>query len=129
MNGYEVARRVRMKLRSYHVKVVALTGSGRAEDHLAIMAAGFDDHRVKPLNMEELSRVVNKLLLQLDPGDVVPMGVLELASRADAGVKIAVAVLHRTDCQVTHLSTVAAWRHLPRTIRPRPLRTIAGRSD
>jgi two-component system CheB/CheR fusion protein len=58
LDGYQVARRVREQLKSHRVKLVALTGYGRAEDHRAIMAAGFDDHLVKPLNMEDLDRVL-----------------------------------------------------------------------
>jgi two-component system CheB/CheR fusion protein len=60
MDGYEVARKIRAELDGRPIRLVALTGYGRAEDHAAIVAAGFDDHLVKPIDPPELKRALRK---------------------------------------------------------------------
>jgi CheY-like chemotaxis protein len=60
MDGYEVARRVRNERWGDRVKLIALTGYGRAEDRLAVMQAGFNAHLVKPVNPAELVRVMTQ---------------------------------------------------------------------
>ena len=40
------------------VRVVALTGYGRQEDRLKAVEAGFDEHFVKPVEVEALSRLL-----------------------------------------------------------------------
>ena len=59
MDGYEVARRVRKRFSKSEVLLVALTGYGQEQDREAAYQAGFDEHLVKPVNLEKL-----KLLLQ-----------------------------------------------------------------
>jgi two-component system CheB/CheR fusion protein len=60
MDGYEVARRVRATLSDRKVRLVALTGYGRAVDREAVFAAGFDEHLVKPVDPADLMRVLRK---------------------------------------------------------------------
>jgi two-component system, sensor histidine kinase len=60
MDGYTVARKIRADLRERPMRLVAITGYGRAEDHAAIVEAGFDDHLVKPVDPKELKRVLVK---------------------------------------------------------------------
>jgi len=57
MNGYEVARELRADgaAQSY---LVALTGYGQPSDRSAALAAGFDEHLVKPLQPEQLARML-----------------------------------------------------------------------
>jgi CheY-like chemotaxis protein len=57
MDGFEVARRVcaRAEQRPY---MVALTGYGQESDHVAALDAGFDEHLVKPLDPDELKRLI-----------------------------------------------------------------------
>ncbi len=50
MDGYEVARRVRLEPTLGRVLLVALTGYGRDEDRQQAVAAGFDRHLVKPVD-------------------------------------------------------------------------------
>lgn len=57
ISGYEVARRV--KEETGDIYMVALTGYGQAEDRDRALAAGFDEHMVKPLEIEELQRVLD----------------------------------------------------------------------
>jgi len=54
MDGYELARRFREQPRYRDLVLVALTGYGRQEDRSAAHAAGFDDHLVKPAEIEAL---------------------------------------------------------------------------
>jgi signal transduction histidine kinase/CheY-like chemotaxis protein len=49
MDGYETARRLR-QIPSLHARLVALTGYGSVQDRQKALAAGFDDHVVKPLS-------------------------------------------------------------------------------
>ena len=58
LDGYEVARLVRKQLNRSDVYLVALTGYGQAKDREAVFQAGFDEHLVKPVNPEQLTRVL-----------------------------------------------------------------------
>jgi len=58
LDGYEVAKRVRMQLSSDQVRLVALTGYGQDADHENVMNAGFDTHLVKPLNHTRLEKIL-----------------------------------------------------------------------
>ena len=54
MDGYEVARRLRASEPTQHIKLIALTGYGLAEDQRRVLEAGFDLHLVKPVDMDQL---------------------------------------------------------------------------
>lgn len=60
MSGYEVAKQVRAEFDGQPIRLIALTGYGRAEDHTSVMAAGFDEHLVKPVSRDDLLRVLRK---------------------------------------------------------------------
>ncbi|HYD58689.1 MAG TPA: PAS domain S-box protein [Burkholderiales bacterium] len=57
LDGYEVARRLRA-LGGRRFRLVALTGWGQEADRKRSEEAGFDQHLVKPLDVEELSRAL-----------------------------------------------------------------------
>ena len=59
MDGYEVGRRLRQEPRLAGKILVALPGYGREEDLRRSRETGFDDHLVKPVDMDLLRRVVN----------------------------------------------------------------------
>lgn len=61
MNGYDVARTVRAACPGARIYMVALTGYGRQEDRDAVMAAGFDEHIVKPIEPSDLNRLAGKV--------------------------------------------------------------------
>lgn len=61
MNGYDVARTVRAACPGAQIYMVALTGYGRQEDRDAVMAAGFDEHIVKPIEPSDLNRLAGKV--------------------------------------------------------------------
>jgi two-component system CheB/CheR fusion protein len=61
MTGYEVAKAIRADASLKHLVLVALTGYGRAEDKAQAMAAGFDYHLVKPVDIDALGNVVSRV--------------------------------------------------------------------
>ena len=58
MDGYEVARRIRAHATGHRAKLVALTGWGQAEDSRRAREAGFDQHLVKPAQVEALKALL-----------------------------------------------------------------------
>jgi len=58
MDGYELARRVRQRPGGADAMLIALTGWGQVEDRERSAKAGFDRHLVKPLEIEDLLRVL-----------------------------------------------------------------------
>jgi len=54
IDGYEVARRLRADPATRGIRLIALTGYGLAEDQRRVLAAGFDQHLVKPVQIERL---------------------------------------------------------------------------
>ncbi|MES2638202.1 MAG: hybrid sensor histidine kinase/response regulator [Myxococcota bacterium] len=57
LDGYGVARQIRAALGA-SVKLVALSGYGRPEDRQRAFDAGFDEHLTKPLEPNELDRLL-----------------------------------------------------------------------
>jgi PAS domain S-box-containing protein len=56
VDGLEVARALaRVRPRPY---LIALTGRGRKEDHAASLLAGFDEHLIKPVDLERLAAIL-----------------------------------------------------------------------
>jgi signal transduction histidine kinase/CheY-like chemotaxis protein len=58
IDGYEVARRIRSLPGGDAIVLVALTGYGQPEDRSKALAAGFDTHFVKPLDLARLNEFV-----------------------------------------------------------------------
>lgn len=54
MDGYSLAREIRMRVGGRKVKLIALSGYARPEDHVASQAAGFDHHFAKPAALPTL---------------------------------------------------------------------------
>jgi signal transduction histidine kinase/CheY-like chemotaxis protein len=54
MDGYEVARRLRAAPATRSIVLVALTGYGQEHDRARALAAGFNYHLTKPINVEQL---------------------------------------------------------------------------
>jgi len=61
LDGYEVARRIRAQPWGKAMKLVALTGWGQEADRRRSQEAGFDSHLVKPLDLEKLTRLLERL--------------------------------------------------------------------
>jgi len=58
IDGFEFARRVRNDPARAKVLLVAHTGYGQREDREKALAAGFDEHLVKPVDFEKLQQVL-----------------------------------------------------------------------
>jgi signal transduction histidine kinase/ActR/RegA family two-component response regulator len=61
MNGYEVAQVIRGDTSLRHLALIALTGYGEPKDRARAMAAGFDDHVVKPVDLDVLGELVERV--------------------------------------------------------------------
>jgi CheY-like chemotaxis protein len=61
LNGYEVCRRIRREPWGKHLTIVALTGWDQEEDRHRSREAGFDAHMVKPVDHDELLRLLASL--------------------------------------------------------------------
>lgn len=59
LDGYEVARRMRAHPHGPAMALVALTGYGAPRDHERSLEAGFDHHLVKPVDFDELARLLD----------------------------------------------------------------------
>jgi signal transduction histidine kinase/CheY-like chemotaxis protein len=59
-DGYELARRARSHLGDAPV-LIAMTGYGQPDDRARAFEAGFDDHVVKPVSVEELSAAIERM--------------------------------------------------------------------
>ena len=60
IDGYEVARRLRRDDSTRHIKLIALTGYGLAEDQRRVLEAGFDMHLVKPVDINHLLEAITQ---------------------------------------------------------------------
>ena len=58
MNGYELARRIRSTDAGRSILLVGVTGWGQEEDKHLAETAGFDEHRVKPLDFSSLGDLI-----------------------------------------------------------------------
>jgi len=61
MSGNDLARRIREQPRFEHMILVAQTGWGREEDRRCAELAGFDYHMVKPVEPEEVLKLLARL--------------------------------------------------------------------
>ncbi|MEO6423110.1 MAG: response regulator, partial [Candidatus Nitrotoga sp.] len=59
MNGYEATRAIRQQPWGTEMTIIALTGWGQIEDRQKSAQAGFDHHLVKPLDFNELTKLLS----------------------------------------------------------------------
>jgi CheY-like chemotaxis protein len=59
LNGFEVARRIKEQAALQNIKLVALTGYGGTNITEQAKVAEFDDHLVKPVEMEKLEGLLS----------------------------------------------------------------------
>ncbi|MBV9891016.1 MAG: response regulator [Rhizobacter sp.] len=62
MSGYELAAALRADPRTHAAVLIALTGYGRGPDRQRALDAGFDEHLVKPVELDALLTTLNRLL-------------------------------------------------------------------
>jgi CheY-like chemotaxis protein len=58
MSGYDVARAIRNDPALSSVLLVAITGWGQPEDRRKAREAGFDHHRVKPVDTGDIEQLI-----------------------------------------------------------------------
>lgn len=58
MDGHELARQLRKSPATASATLIALTGYGQTHDKEMALAAGFDHHFVKPMDIEALDRIL-----------------------------------------------------------------------
>ena len=61
ISGYEVAKQLRALADGRPIVLIALTGWGQEADRQKSREAGFDKHLVKPVELPELTRILNEL--------------------------------------------------------------------
>jgi two-component system, sensor histidine kinase len=64
MNGYELARQLRLQPNGRDVPIIALTGFGQSRDKDAAAKNGFNAHLVKPVEPEALIRTIETVLVK-----------------------------------------------------------------
>jgi CheY-like chemotaxis protein len=67
MNGFDVARAIRANPAGGKIHLLALTGYGRESDRADALSAGFDGFLVKPVRMEEMREVLERVGKTEDP--------------------------------------------------------------
>jgi CheY-like chemotaxis protein len=72
MDGYEVARRLRAQLGLTDILLVMLTGNGSDEDRCRSNQAGCDLHLVKPVDPEEVQRLLAMERILIDVRKRIP---------------------------------------------------------
>jgi DNA-binding response OmpR family regulator len=63
VDGFELARRMRALPAMREVRLVAVTGFSSRETRDRVRAAGFDDHLVKPVRLDDLEDVIERLIV------------------------------------------------------------------
>jgi CheY-like chemotaxis protein len=58
LSGYDVARRMRELAPLRHVLLIAVTGYGEPNDQLRSQEAGFDHHLLKPVDIQDVERLL-----------------------------------------------------------------------
>lgn len=62
VDGYQVARTLRQTPNLVKTRLIALSGYGQEEDRRRAREAGFDHHMIKPVNNDELFRVLETMV-------------------------------------------------------------------
>jgi len=68
LGGLEVARRLRDELGPRTPLLIAVTGGGEEQDRRASLAAGFQHHLVKPIDLPRLRALLEAPSASLSPG-------------------------------------------------------------
>jgi signal transduction histidine kinase/ActR/RegA family two-component response regulator len=61
IDGNELAKRLRTQPETASARLIAITGYGQTSDRADSLAAGFDHHLVKPVNIQELNSILAEI--------------------------------------------------------------------
>jgi CheY-like chemotaxis protein len=61
IDGFALARRIRELPGADRIRLIALTGYGSAEDQARATASGFDAHLIKPLDLDALEELLQRM--------------------------------------------------------------------
>jgi DNA-binding response OmpR family regulator len=67
LNGYDACRLIREQPWGANMILIAVTGWGQEEDRRRSREAGFDGHLVKPVDLDELTRLLDEVALDRKP--------------------------------------------------------------
>jgi PAS domain S-box-containing protein len=73
MDGHELARRIRKVVSIAQPRLVAVTGWGHEQVRTASREAGIDEHLVKPIGIQDIERLLQRLKAAPSPEDSVGM--------------------------------------------------------
>jgi CheY-like chemotaxis protein len=62
LDGNDLARQLRAQPETAQSIMIAITGYGQEQDRKRTAESGFDHHLVKPVNMEQLLRLLSEVL-------------------------------------------------------------------
>lgn len=72
LDGYRATEEIRIaEGTTRHTPIVAVTGSGLPSAQRRCLAAGMDDHLLKPLTLKELNRVLTRWIPSARPGTII----------------------------------------------------------
>jgi PAS domain S-box-containing protein len=72
VSGYDVARAIRREAWGRSMRLIALTGWGQAEHRRRSLEVGFDDHLVKPVELDVLEKLLQMGISAPNSGKVQP---------------------------------------------------------
>jgi signal transduction histidine kinase/ActR/RegA family two-component response regulator len=67
IDGYELAAQIRTHMGDRAPWLIALTGYGQSSDREKALSSGFDEHMVKPIDLERLIQTLERLTLRPSP--------------------------------------------------------------
>ncbi len=62
MNGYELAQAIREEPELHKLPLIAVTGYGQVEDRRRALEAGFNEHLIKPVEIEGLTAALQRII-------------------------------------------------------------------
>lgn len=80
MTGYETARRIRLEAWGRHTVLIAVTGWGQDDDKRKAQAVGFDHHLTKPVDPDEIERLLAASLAAAAAGSTARNSVRDTAA-------------------------------------------------
>ena len=62
MSGVETLKKIKSEIKDFNIPVIALTANALTGMKEKYISDGFDDYLAKPINKDQLNRVINEYL-------------------------------------------------------------------